>query len=232
MVSWRTGIFFKSISRPTPDASAISHNAPKMPPSVTSCIAATPCFTAMEASGSTDSSWSKAFAPSINGWVNRVRSCSSFSFAIIEVPSMPAHFVIIISIPGRAPAVEISFPFFALPTPTTEISGWHTAFVTSVCPPIICTCTFAQAASACAIMCRIFCSLTRSGSRTVSIMPTGSAPALARSLTVICTASSPISCTVPVIGSVDITSISSSATVTAAQSSPTEAPKSTSSLRV
>ena len=77
-------------------------------------------------------------------------------------------------------------------------------------------------------MFRMSASSTDSGKSTVRSMPTGSAPALARSLAVTCTASSPISLAVPVMGSVDSTNTSSSASFITAQSSPTPAPTSTS----
>ncbi len=53
-VSCLIGIFFKSTSSPTPEASAISQSAPKIPPSVTSCIAPTPILAAILASPSTE----------------------------------------------------------------------------------------------------------------------------------------------------------------------------------
>jgi hypothetical protein len=95
-----------------------------------------------------------------------------------------------------------------------------------------CTPAFAHAASTCCIISLRSGSSISGGSKTVSRTPTGSAPALARSFAVIWIASVPISCAVPVIGSVDITSVSSSASLTAAQSSPTPAPKTTSGLLV
>ncbi len=69
-----------------------------------------------------------------------------------------------------------------------------------------------------------------SGSSTVSSTPIGSAPALARSFTVTWIASDPTSRVVPVIGSVESTSVSSAAILSAAQSSPTPAPSTTSGL--
>ena len=150
----------------------------------------------------------------------------------MDVPSRPIHFVTRISIPGSAPAVEINLPFFAFPTPHTEITGWFTTRVTSVCPPMTWTLAFSQAASTCFIIRQRSCSQTDVGKSMVRSTPTGSAPALARSFIVIWIASVPISFAVPVIGSVDITRISSGSSCIAAQSSPTPAPKSTSGLFV
>ena len=61
---------------------------------------------------------------------------ASFSFAKMAVPSIPIHFVTMISIPGFTPAVEMTLPSFAFPTPVTEITIWLTTLVTSVCPPM------------------------------------------------------------------------------------------------
>ena len=97
---------------------------------------------------------------------------------------------------------------------------------------MICTFAACAASSACPIIARSFASESFSGKRKVSITPIGSAPALARSLSVIWIARCPISFAVPVIGSVDKTNISSSCSATAAQSSPTEAPNSTSGRSV
>ena len=66
----------------------------------------------------------------------RCRSSRSFSFAIIDVPSMPIHLVTRISWPGFAPAVDTSRSSRTLPTPVTLITGWFTARVTSVWPPM------------------------------------------------------------------------------------------------
>ena len=138
---------------------------------------------------------------------------------------MPAHLVSTISIPGKAPAVEIRLPSFAFPIPVTVITGWFTAFVTSVWPPAIWTLAFSQASSACCIISLISGSVISGGSRTDSKTPKGSAPAEARSFRFTKIASSPISFTVPVMGSVESTKTSSSLSFIAAQSSPTPAPR-------
>ena len=151
---------------------------------------------------------------------------------MMDVPSMPIHLVTITSSPTRAPPVVIKRSFFALPTPVTEMTGWLTTAVTSVCPPITCICSFSQAHSTSCISLRIRGSSAEGGSKTVRRTPTGSAPALARSLAVICSASVPISFSVPVMGSVESTNTSSGASCMTAQSSPTPAPTSTSSLFV
>ena len=142
---------------------------------------------------------------------------------------MPIHFDTTISIPGLAPPVFIIASFFTFPTPDTEITGRFTAADTSVCPPRICMWNFSHVASASRMISFKRASSLSSGKRIVSITPTGSAPLLARSFAVVMTARLPISFPVPVIGSVDITNTSSASSVSAAQSSPTPAPRSTSS---
>ena len=55
---------------------------------------------------------------------------------MMDVPSIPIHLVMTTSWPGLAPDVVMILSAFAFPTPVTLISGWFTARVTSVCPPI------------------------------------------------------------------------------------------------
>ena len=74
--------------------------------------------------------------------------------------------------------------FLILPTPVTEINGCVTTCVTSVCPPSISIFSCPQVRSTSCIILRISGSSTPSGSITVSIIPTGSAPEAARSLAV------------------------------------------------
>ena len=139
MVSCRIGIFFRSISRPTPEASAISHKAPKIPPSVTSCMADTPTFMATLASSTTlrRSAKDLAVSTSSDGSFS-FRSCS-FSDATMALPSKPIHLVTTSSCPGFRPDVATNSPFFTLPTPVTDTRGWFTTADTSVCPPMIST---------------------------------------------------------------------------------------------
>ena len=147
-VSCLRGIFFNSISSPTPELSANSQRAPKIPPSVTSCMAFTPDLTAAAASGITDSIWSNRCARKIKSSVKRADNSSFFSLARIEVPSNPAHFVKTISIPAVTPDVDTSPFSFTFPIPVTVITGRITAEVTSVCPPMIWTFARRQASSA------------------------------------------------------------------------------------
>ena len=89
IVSCLIGSFFKSMSRPIPEASAISQNAPKMPPCEASWIAATPAPIADAASIAVEI-WSIYAADlSINALENLVSSSALFSFARIAVPSSP-----------------------------------------------------------------------------------------------------------------------------------------------
>ena len=94
MVSCLIGILFKSIESPTPASSASSHNAVKIPPSETSCMALTLDFIATAASETMDVSFSKDFASSKRCLGSLSCNSSSFSFAKMAVPSRPTHFVI------------------------------------------------------------------------------------------------------------------------------------------
>ena len=140
MVSCRIGILSRSAIIPTPDASPTSHNAPNMPPSVTSCIAVTPAFTATAASGTTEIYSLMAAAASTICSGIRVSSSSRFSSAMMEVPSRPAHFVMTRSSSGRSPPVETSLSFLTFPTPVTVITGRLTTSEISVWPPITSIC--------------------------------------------------------------------------------------------
>ena len=146
------------------------------------------------------------------------------------VPSSPIHLLTTMSSPGLAPEVVISCPFFTLPTPVTVIMACRTARVISVCPPIIWTSCLAHSSETPCIISLISSSVVSGGNNTESRTPTGSAPDDAISFRVTQTDSLPISFVVPVMGSVDRTKISSSSSFSIAQSSPTAAPTSTSSL--
>ena len=90
------GISSIQTSTPTPDALDISHSAPYMPPSVISCMQDA-YFRAISPSGTTEISFKNAFASSMNVSENLSFNSSSFSFAMIPVPSIPRYFVTTIS---------------------------------------------------------------------------------------------------------------------------------------
>ncbi len=111
-VSCFSGTFFKSTESPTPPATATSQSAPKIPPSVTSCMADTPKSLAAIASGTTEIYFINPWARSTNSRLYRVHSSASRSEAIMDVPSSPTHFVTTISCPGLAPFVKEPHLFY------------------------------------------------------------------------------------------------------------------------
>ena len=124
-------MLLRSMSRPTLDASAISHKAPNIPPSVTSCMdSAISLAAAASLTMSISSSKPTALSTMLAG--KCVINSSYFSFAKILVPSKPIALVITISIPGLIPPVDKSLSFLTFPTPVTDIRGWLTTLVTSV----------------------------------------------------------------------------------------------------
>ena len=172
------------MSRPTPEPLPISHRAPNTPPSVISCIADTPHSAAIFASGITERYWSNFFAVSTKGGAKCSKSKLSFSFAAIEVPSRPIHFVTTISSPGFTEAVVSTFSFFIFPTPVREINVCFTTSVTSVCPPKTSIFSSLQVFSTSCII-SFSCASSVSGVKSiVSIIPTGSAPEATKSLAV------------------------------------------------
>ena len=140
---------------------------------------------------------------------------------MIAEPSNPAHFVMTSSSPGCIPPVERRSPRATFPTPVTVMTGRFTASDTSVCPPKISICNSSHACSNSLIIRLRSCSSVSGGKIMLLKIPIGSAPAVARSFAVICTAYTPICLSAPVIGSVESTNTSPCSGATAAQSSPT-----------
>ena len=117
------------------------------------------------------------------------------------------------------------------PITVVTITGWLTAAVSSVCPPIISTDTSFAARSASVMISSTSCKSEPAGNNRVKSTATGSAPLAATSLHDTCTASQPACLAAPVIGSVARTH-KSPAKSSAAESSPNDPLRTTSGLRL
>ena len=103
IISCFTEICLKSISRPVPEYSAISHSAANMPPSDASCIAPSIfCFINICASLAIMSSSSAANALLITSSGKTLSISSLLCDITVLIPLIPICFVITISCPATA----------------------------------------------------------------------------------------------------------------------------------
>ena len=216
-----------STRTPSPEAAASSQHAPRMPPSVASCMAVTPIAAPIRPSGSTLTRCPNARASLSSCSESTARSSSAWSRARIAVPSGAANLLITSASPHCAPRVLTMFSSLVRPITVVETTMRVTASVISVCPPTMSSPCARASSEASRITCSICSMPAWGGASSVMSTPTGSAPALATSLSDTCTASWPTRLSAAVMGSVDSTQASSPNRM-AAQSSPTAAPTSTS----
>ena len=131
--------------------------------------------------------------------------------------------------PGFIPDGNIGLSFIDLAITVAEVTSLVTAFVTSVCPPIISTFASSAAFASSSARVPISSSVAEVGASIVISKPIGSAPAAAASLQLTCTVSPPRFAVADVIGSVENTAIAPPKSI-AAQSTPTFGEHTTSSL--